>query len=823
MTPKQARVQLDKELGVLSESLTRDVPERMSDLHLRLSDDPQFRPSPRQISILHEVWKTLTESGDTVQGMTPYQAALKAGTDWATAERTRLQEQQALVGPVGWGVRGVYSDSRRWAVIIVPPLAARLHCATPQSAEMCFADATSSLTTASDKLVCIYTCASGTAFPLGYLVMSASDEQLLTQTLTAYAELLASADNCKAFATGAINPATGLLAGPNILMTDCEMAFKNAWAAVFPRSQQLLCHWHLFRAAWQKLQGLTRAADVLADVYPRFRAMVYAKSAQEYVAIRSELNRACVQHGLENFWYYLEGQWFAKVNEWVLHSRMNLEGWRGHNTNNVCESQFAVIKDFIFSRRRTASYPHFIRRICCHLQAWYRTTLFDRMFDKSLHGTGSVAKHRRAFFRGLPEYKNADQDACQVLDPTIPLFSVRSSTRDELYHTVNLCTGTCSCEYGVSGRVCKHQVLAWQRYIDSLKSDEERMTAPCPLRFPSWTDEDRKLFYFLATGRNVGCLQSIVRRFTQCELMIQAQDRKREVAEALSSGTADASQTLLEADGDTGADVHDIHENDNHSNSDDGGLGCNNNGLASHELGSPSESNADVLEGEVDNDPVVESGDPVEENEAAQVSSDRRTGAAEDDSRVGGITNADRTGTRVIADEAKQVLLNLRSVIDETLNDVEHPSSNQMEQTYLMLQGLHQLNTPTGQTPGARAKHFAQFRAPSDFADHSNIPYFSKKMNGKKKKEKKGNVATLPLGEERVPTVEDDAEQLMMFRTTMTTILRKVTYRPPATKVLRTWQRISRTKAWQPHRHLQHTALLTPQGAQRAHGPFLIL
>lgn len=744
MAPKQARVQLDAELHMYAESLTRDAPERMGDLHMRLSADPHFRPTPRQINILYDMWKAVTESGDTVRGMTPYQAALKAGTDWAEAERMRLQEQQALVGPVGWGVRGVYCDSRRWAVVIVPPLAARLHCAAPQSAEMCFADATSSLTTQSDKLVCIYTCASGTAFPLGYLVMSASDTHLLTQTLTAYAELLGSVENCKAFATGTMNPATGLLAGPNILMTDCELAFKNAWEAVFPHSQQLLCHWHLFRAAWQNLQGVTRAADVLADVYPRFRAMVYARSEQDYVATRLELSRACIQHGVQDFWYYLEGQWFARVDEWVLYKRVNLEGWRGHNTNNVCESQFAVIKDFIFSRRRTASYPQFIQRICCHLQAWYRTTLFDRVFDKSSHGTGSVAKHRRAFFRCLPEYKNADENTCQVLDRTIPLFSVRSSTREELYHTVNLCTGYCTCEYGSSGRVCKHQVLAWRRYIDSLKSDEERMNAPCPLRFPSWTDEDRKFFYFLATGRNAGCLQSIVRRFRDCELRVEAQDRKREIAEALASGAADAAQSLPGTDGDTSADVDDINENVNHSGDGDALSRTSIDRPPSHELGSLAEPNADLSVREVDEDPLNHCDDPVEEGESARDLPEIRSVAGGNDSHRDGIINGDRSGARAIVHEATGLLLQLRSVIDEALHDLERASSNQMEQVHLMVQGLLQMTMPTGQTLVAKAKHFAKFRAPSDFADHSNIPYFSKKMNGKKKekKRKRGDAAT---------------------------------------------------------------------------------
>src|SRR3546814_19290 len=156
----------------------------------------------------------------------------------------------------------------------------------------------------------------------------------------------------------------------------------------------------------------------------------------------------------------------------MLYHRSELEGWRGHNTNNVCESQCAVIKDFIFDRTRTSSYPHFIRRICIHLQAWYRTTMLDRVFDKTLHGAGSVAKHRRIFFRGLPAYPTTDREACQLINNEVPLYSVRSASRDGLFQTVNLGSGYCTCEFGVSGRVCKHQMLAWQRYTESQSTDE---------------------------------------------------------------------------------------------------------------------------------------------------------------------------------------------------------------------------------------------------------------------------------------------------------------------------------------------------------------
>src|SRR5690554_2100988 len=172
MLPKQARAHLDSELMLLAHSLAQDDETHLVLIHTRMCDDPKYRPTARQIARLFEVWKNLTDSGDTVERLTPYDAALKAAVDWEIEERRTLQGQPSVkVGDVGWGVRSVYLTANRWGLVIVPPLAARLHCSTPQSAEIVFADATSSLTTSTDKLVCLYTCASGTAIPLGYLVL----------------------------------------------------------------------------------------------------------------------------------------------------------------------------------------------------------------------------------------------------------------------------------------------------------------------------------------------------------------------------------------------------------------------------------------------------------------------------------------------------------------------------------------------------------------------------------------------------------------------------------------------------------------------------
>lgn len=700
MSPAQARIHLDEELILLARNLTRHEsdPQRMVDMHVRLLRDVQYRPTPRQVGRLRDWWRSRTQTGETIEGLAPFDAAMKAAKDWEAAERKKLQEFRAEVGDVGWGADGVYLDGNRWALILVPPIAARLHCAAPQSAEVCFADATSSLTTTSEKIVCIYTSACRSAFPLGYIMLSASDGELVTAALSTYAKLLGSVPNSRAFFTGEMNSQTGLLAGPKLFMSDCDQTFKNAWRAVFPRSQHLLCHWHLFRAAWQKLQALTKDNDKLGDIFSNFKSMVYAGSEQEYAATHSQLRAACEQHNTMDFWYYLEGQWFAKQSEWVLYRRQRMEGWRGHNTNNVCESQFAVIKDFVFARRRTSSFPLFIRQVCHTLQAWYRTIFFDRVADTARHGKGSVAKHRRLFFRGLPEYPKADRSACQLLNPTIPLFSVRSATKADLFYTVNLSTGLCQCTRGMSGSPCKHQVLAWQRYIDSLSSEEERIQAPCPFMYPVWTDEDRDLFYFLATGNRMGNSSAVIRQIQRCRASAQELDRKFAVQEASASGTID--------------------------NDDNGALSeCDS--LASDDSDyAPHGPEADLAD-----DALPAFDDP------APAGAHAADGAAQP------IQSA--APARPLADETEALLRRAIDFLEQTCQMLRHVPDNQHDDTHKIYQAMLRFAAVSANwTYSQRATHLAQFREPSDLLDRTNIPYHGRDMSQKKRKRKHGDAST---------------------------------------------------------------------------------
>jgi hypothetical protein len=71
----------------------------------------------------------------------------------------------------------MYLDGRRWALIIVQPIAAQLQCTAPQS------------------------------------------EELVAEALRTYAKLLACAPNCRASCPGEMSPNTGLLAGPKLFVS----------------------------------------------------------------------------------------------------------------------------------------------------------------------------------------------------------------------------------------------------------------------------------------------------------------------------------------------------------------------------------------------------------------------------------------------------------------------------------------------------------------------------------------------------------------------------------------------------------------------------
>ena len=99
----------------------------------------------------------------------------------------------------------------------------------------------------------------------------------------------------------------GQLFGPLIFMSDCDNVLKNAWAEVFPRSKQMLCHWHMMRCVWRHLFIATRDQAALVEQCEPFRSALFSQTKQLFDTHWVRMHDRCKALGLKDFWKYFLG------------------------------------------------------------------------------------------------------------------------------------------------------------------------------------------------------------------------------------------------------------------------------------------------------------------------------------------------------------------------------------------------------------------------------------------------------------------------------------------------------------------------------------
>src|SRR3546814_21104453 len=113
--------------------------------------------------------------------------------------------------------------------------------------------------------------------------------------------------------------------------------------------------------------------------------------------------------------------------------------------------------------------------VCSSDLDWYSTTLFDRIFDDKLNRhthytltTRSTGKaHKVKLCLPVPVPRAADWENVRAVDNMQAVFVVTSLSTANTYHIADLTCGLCTCANGMSGRICTHQVVAWQKFSES--------------------------------------------------------------------------------------------------------------------------------------------------------------------------------------------------------------------------------------------------------------------------------------------------------------------------------------------------------------------
>ena len=115
---------------------------------------------------------------------------------------------------------------------------------TNRSGDQVHIDATGTLDQADSQLFKLMCASPAGGLPLGFLVLTGKDENLIAEGLEELKKLL---PNNAFFKRGE--------KGPKIWMTDDDSSLRNALGRVWPDGEKLLCSWHNLQAVFRWLHA----------------------------------------------------------------------------------------------------------------------------------------------------------------------------------------------------------------------------------------------------------------------------------------------------------------------------------------------------------------------------------------------------------------------------------------------------------------------------------------------------------------------------------------------------------------------------------------
>ena len=217
-------------------------------------------------------------------------------------------------------------------VVCIDKLASRVHECVPQSGDIVMIDATSSLDRQDSKFFRLLCCSPVGGLPLGFILISSENENLLTQAFMLFKQMLPS----HAFYKRGDD-------GPILFISDDARAEINMLNTVWPKSTHLLCIWHLLQAVWRFLfdaKNNVKKCD-RPQLLQLFRCLVFAPTRTEYDNAMETLLESEIISQYPNYLRHLQDQYFSRVHKWALYIRIeNQLPTNNINTNNYIESSF---------------------------------------------------------------------------------------------------------------------------------------------------------------------------------------------------------------------------------------------------------------------------------------------------------------------------------------------------------------------------------------------------------------------------------------------------------------------------------------------------
>jgi hypothetical protein len=368
------------------------------------------------------------------------------------------------------------SEQGQTVVVIIDPFMRRVHQTIPQSAELCFIDATSSLDRNDTKLFHLLSSSVIGGLPLAEILTTREDTETIVFALQLLKTILPAGAFCD----------RGGILGPQLFMSDDSDALRNALSKVWPSAELLLCTFHILQAQWNWLWDGKHSVEkqdrpVLLNLFKR---VLYAEDDGELSERLEDMYADPICLKYPQYQSHLMVDTFPKMKAWSLSHRISQKlPTSNNNTNNIVEASFRYTKEDQFNRHKAYNLPDLLS-ILLDESEFYAFKCVDA-------GNNRIESWlRNCHSKYISKLPDIDPDRIRQLGEHT--YLVPSETDPDRSYLVDMDMRLCSCPMGQLRGPCKHKrIVAMSKMVPSFDV--------LPTKHPLM----RQKFMYLGTGTNI--------------------------------------------------------------------------------------------------------------------------------------------------------------------------------------------------------------------------------------------------------------------------------------------------------------------------------
>lgn len=314
---------------------------------------------------------------------------------------------------------------------LCPPLFKRVHQYIKSPSEVVFVAAINPADNDGSKAFFLMTHSECGALPLGIIITSSENSELITAGLNTLKVLVGD------------TMFFGRKEGPQLfLVDDCE-AVQMAINTVWPETNILFCSLHILHSLWKYLlcskNGINK--DEPINFFKQFRMIMYADTVDECNQCYSEAMLSAANH--PNYLQILEAYW-DKRDMWTMSYRNCLLPSDNLKINSL-EKMMCLLREPMFHRMRSFNVIQLVDFLLTKFVDFYTLRLLDAANNRLI----------RDMSRKIPlppDVKDLEQvNSYLYLVPSIKLPYIR--------YYVNIEIVACTCLKYTTGYICNH--IGW--------------------------------------------------------------------------------------------------------------------------------------------------------------------------------------------------------------------------------------------------------------------------------------------------------------------------------------------------------------------------